>query len=175
MADMTFNTPAGQTIGRELLILYLNTGTFEAPVWSALGKRVEESNAEMDWSRETKNDILGNVYTTMKKPVIEQSFDPMPLDGGDVAAVKLWNLAIKEQNAAALAAQDILVVHLYAGTNPTAAFAERYDGAAIEATSLGGEGGGSLGMPINVVYGGTRTIGTAALADGAVEFKADAA
>lgn len=173
MADMTFNTPAGQTINRELLILYLNTGTGDAPVWSAIGKRVEDSSAEMDWARETKNDILGNVYTAMKKPVIEQSFDPMHLDGGDAAAVKLWNLAVKDQDAAALAAQDILVVHLYAGTNPSAAFAERYNGAAIEVTSLGGEGGGSLGMPINVVYGGTRTIGTAALANGVVTFKAD--
>ena len=27
MADPTFNTPSGQTIARELLIAYLNTGT----------------------------------------------------------------------------------------------------------------------------------------------------
>lgn len=34
MADMTFNTPAGQVVDRKLLILYLNTGTNSAPVWS---------------------------------------------------------------------------------------------------------------------------------------------
>ena len=27
MADLTFNTTGGQTIARELMILYLNTGT----------------------------------------------------------------------------------------------------------------------------------------------------
>ena len=34
MADMTFNTTSGQTIDRELLIAYLNTGESATPVWS---------------------------------------------------------------------------------------------------------------------------------------------
>lgn len=62
MADIAFNTTEGQTIARELMIAYLNTGTKEAPVWSAIGKRVEDSSAEMDWSTETIQDILGNTY-----------------------------------------------------------------------------------------------------------------
>lgn len=49
MADLTFATSEGQTIDRELLIAYLNTGTSSAPVWSAIGKRVEDSTEEMDW------------------------------------------------------------------------------------------------------------------------------
>ena len=57
MADLTFNTPAGQTIARELLIAYLNTGTASEPVWSAVGKRVEDSDTEYDWDSETKRDI----------------------------------------------------------------------------------------------------------------------
>ncbi len=60
MADYTFNTPSGQTIARELLIAYLNTGTAEAPVWSAIGKRTEESASEFDWGEESSHDILGN-------------------------------------------------------------------------------------------------------------------
>ena len=40
MADLTFATPEGQTIDRELLIAYLNTGSKESPTWSAIGKRV---------------------------------------------------------------------------------------------------------------------------------------
>ena len=71
-SDLTFNTTAGQTVARELLIAYLNTGTSESPVWSAFGKRVEDSDEEMDWSQESKQDILGNTWTTMKKPVITQ-------------------------------------------------------------------------------------------------------
>ena len=46
MPDLEFNTTAGQTIARELLIAYLNTGTEESPVWSAFGKRVEDSDEE---------------------------------------------------------------------------------------------------------------------------------
>ena len=44
MADLEFNTTEGRTIARELLIAYLNTGTPEEPVLSAIGKRVEESD-----------------------------------------------------------------------------------------------------------------------------------
>ena len=41
----------------------------------------------------------------------------------------------------------------------------------VEVTGLGGEGGGSVGMPINVTYGGTRTKGTAMKGvGGAIEF-----
>ena len=170
MADLTFNTDAGKTIARELLIAYLNTGTAETPVWSAIGKRVEDSDTEYDWDTETKRDILGATYGRMKKPTITQSFDPCELDAGDAAKVKLWNLAVKDQDAQALAAQDMLIVHFYAGSN----FAERYASCMIEITGLGGEGGGDITMPINVTYGGTRTLGTVTKSSaGVVTFTAD--
>lgn len=170
MADLTFNTPGGQTIARELLIAYLNTGTYASPVWSPVGKRVEDSDTEYDWSTETKRDILGATYGRMKKPTITQTFDPCELDGDDTAQVKLWNLAVKDQDAQALAAQDMLIVHFYAGSN----FAERYESCMIEITGLGGEGGGDIQMPITVTYGGTRTLGTAEKsAGGVVTFTAD--
>ena len=37
MPDMEFNTTAGQTVDRELLVAYLNTGDSSTPVWSPLG------------------------------------------------------------------------------------------------------------------------------------------
>ncbi len=176
MADITFNTQSGVTVSRELLIAYLNTGTASTPVWSPVGKRVEDSSMEMDWSEETKNDILGSTYTTLKKPTITQTFEPGELDGVDVAQVKIWNLAVKDQDYAALAAMDMLIVHFYAGTAETP-FAERYSGCTVRPTSLGGEGGGTVGMPVDVTYGGTRTTGTAAKdsTTGAITFTADAA
>ena len=67
---------------------------------------------------------------------------------------------MKDQDAQALAAQDMLIVHFYAG-EPATPFAERYASCMIEVTGLGGEGGGNVGMPISVTYGGTRTVGTA--------------
>lgn len=170
MADLEFNTPSGQTIKRELMIAYLNTGNASTPVWSPFGKRVADSSIEMDWGSESNTDILGNTYTEARKPTKTQSFDPYDLDGGDVALVKIWNLAVKDEDYSALTAQDVLIVHHYAGTASSAVFAERYSAAAILPTGLGGEGGGNLSMPIDVTYGGTRTVGTAAVSGGVVTF-----
>lgn len=169
---ITFNTPEGQTIGRELLISYLNTGTSSAPVWSAIGKRVEESTAEMDWSQESKQDILGNTFTDMKKPVISQTFDPLPLDAGDAAAMKMWNLSVKDHDAQALANQDMLIAHFYAN-NGEANWAERYSSCAIAVTSIGGDGGGTLNIASEITYGGERTLGKVTKSDGTVTFTAD--
>lgn len=173
MADATFNVASGRTIDRELLIAYLNTSTTSTAVWSPFGKRVSDSSLEYDWQEDTSTDILGNTYTTMKKPQVTQTFDPYDLDGGDVALVKIWNLAVKDQDYAALANQDVLIVHLYAGTADTAMVAERYSASAIRPTGLGGEGGGNVSMPLSVTYGGTRTVGTASISSsGVVTFSA---
>jgi len=162
MTSPTINTTAGQTIARELLVAYLNTGTAGTPVWSPLGTRVEDSSADYDWGDETKKDILGNTHSTMKKPVITQSFDPCNLDSGDAAIVKVWELAVRDQDAQALCTMDVLVVHTYAGTSG-AAFAERYPSSMVKPTGLGGPGGGSIEMPIDITFGGARSTGTAAI------------
>lgn len=174
MADLTFNTTADQTIDREQVIAFLNTGTSSTPVWSPLGRRVEDSSAAYDWSTNTVRDIIGKVWGTMRKPIITQPFDPSDLDSGDAAIVKIWNMAVKDHDARALAAQDMLIVHFYAGET-SSPFAERYSACMIEATGLGGEGGGNVTMPINVTYGGTRTLGTASMNSetGAVTFTPD--
>ena len=172
MPDMTFNTPEGQTIERELLIACLTTGTTSGPVWSPFGARVEDSSMEYDWSDESKQDILGKTRNTMRKPKITQTFDPSELDASEPALVKIWNLAVKDQDASALAAQDVLVVHAYAGTAKTAVFAERYDASMVKPTGLGGSS--VVEMPIEVTYGGNRTTGTASISEtGEITFTAD--
>lgn len=173
MADLTFNTTAGQAIARELMIAYLNTGTAQSPVWSPVGKRVVDSSMEMDWSKEDSQDILGNTFTTMKKPIISQAFDAWDLDGGDSAGVQIWNRAVHDHDAQALCNNDMLIVHFYAGT-ASAPFAERYSQCAVEVGGIGGEGGGNLAMPSTVTYGGVRTLGTASKdsSTGAITFTA---
>lgn len=173
MPEMNFNTKSGETIAREMLIAYLNTGDSETPVWSPIGKRVEDSSQEYDWGEETSRDILGNTWAKLQKPVITQTFDPNDLDSGDEAQHQIWNLAVREQNAQALANQDMLIVHLYAGTADTAVFAERYESCMVKPSSLGGAGGGNIGMPLDITYGGKRTIGTASISAGVVTFTPD--
>ena len=171
MADYTFNTPTGQTISRGLMVLYLNTGTADSPVWSAVGKRVADSSISMDWSTETSTDIFDETYTTGKKATRTQTFDPYPLDSGDAAMQHLWQLGVVDDNVNSLLNQDCLIVHLYAGASGSdAAFAERYSACAMLPTSLGGEGGGNLGMSLDVTYGGTRTKGSASKSGGTVTF-----
>ena len=172
MAETTFNTVPGRTVDRELLIAYLNTGTNETPVWSPVGKRVEDSSSSIDWSTETKTDIFGDTYTSARKPRITQTFSPCELDSADAAQIKIWEHAIRDHDVTALTNLDMLIVHAYAGTAETAVFAERYESCAITPTGLGGEGGGTIGMPIDVVFGGTRTVGTAAISGGTVTFTA---
>lgn len=173
MADLTFNTEPGTVVERKLLILYLNTGTAAEPVWSRIGKRVEESSMEYDWGAESKLDICGETWTTLKSPVITQTFDPCELDAGDAAQVHIWNMAIKDQDVSAMVNNDLLVVHTYAGNAQSGAFAERWESCAVLPSSLGGSS--SVGMPIEVTYGGKRTKGTAAVEDGVLSFKAEGA
>ncbi|MEM5767591.1 MAG: hypothetical protein AAGU32_04800 [Bacillota bacterium] len=171
MADLTFNTTPNTVVDRTMLILYLNTGTGQTPVWSPIGKRVEDSSQEYDWGEETKTDIFGVTYTTMKKPTITQTFDPCELDAGDVAQVKIWNQSIRDQDVGAMANNDLLVVHAYAGTADSAVFAERYESCMVKPSGLGGSA--NVGMPIDVTFGGTRTKGTAAVTSGTVTFTAE--
>lgn len=172
MAEIRFNTPAGQTVDRALLILYLNTGTANEPVWSPIGKRVEESSMEFDWGVSSKTDIFGDTYTTGKKATRTQTFDPCELDSADAAQHKIWQTAIVDDDVNALMNMDCLLVHLYAGESG-AAFAERFPSTSILPTGLGGEGGGNIGMPIDVTLGGTRAKGTAAVSGGTVTFTPD--
>lgn len=175
MPDNTFNTLAGQTIARELMIAYLNTSTDSAPVWSPFGRRTSDSSIDYDWGEDTSKDILGNTWTTMKKPTMTQTFDPWDLDGGDAAQQKIYQLAVVEQNAQALTNMDVMIAHFYSGSKE-AAFAERYASCMVKPISLGGEGGGNLGMPVDVTYGGERTKGTVSKGSGgAVTFTPDTA
>lgn len=168
--DLTFNTAAGAVVARKMLLLFLNTGNSETPVWSVIGKRVEDSSMEYDWSDESKTDILGDTYTTMKEPIITQTFDPCELDSGDAAQVKIWNQSIKDHDVAAMCNNDLLVVHTYAGTASTAVFAERYPSSAVKPSGLGGSN--NVGMPIDVTFGGERSVGTASVSGGNVTFTA---
>lgn len=170
----TFNVPAGETIARELLIAYLNTGSSASPVWSPMGKRTTDSSEEFDWGEESSQDILGYTYTKMKKPTVTQSFDPWDLDGGDAAQEKVYQLAIVEQNAQALTNQDMLIAHFYTtDSGSSGSFAERYGACMVKPSGLGGEGGANIGMPVDVTYGGERTLGTVSKGSGgAVTFTA---
>lgn len=171
MAD-NFNTPEGQTIGTELLVTCLNVGTKEAPEWAPIGYRVTSSEASLDWQKEDFQDILGNGYSTMKKPIITQPFSPWPLSNGDKAQFAIWRDGIKNQDAQAMANKDMLRIHKYYGETD-AVYAERYESCAIIIDAFGGDGGAHLNMPITVTYGGARTEGTVKTVGSVITFTPD--
>jgi hypothetical protein len=161
-----FNMTTGQKAERNLLIAYANTGTSEAPVWEAMGLGVEDSSIDFDFGESIKTDILGVTGITMKAPTRKQSFEPCEIREGSALQIKLYN-ALRYERWSELMAMDLLIVHYYVGT--TGSFeAERYSGSAIIPKSLGGSS--TLDMPFDVVYGGTRALGTAAIAAGVVTF-----
>lgn len=169
METLDFNTVEGQGVERKLLIAALNTGTAEAPVWSPMGKGVQDSSMSFEWDREETKDIFDETIIRAKKPTVTQSFDPWGLDSGDAAQKKIWNLAVKDENYKALTAQDMLIVHMYAGKDGKY-FAVRYASCSVLPTDLGGEGGGSVVMSVDVVYGGKRVTGTAEVTNGEITF-----
>lgn len=173
--NAVFNTAPGVTVARELLISYLNTGTKTSPVWSKVGKRVEDSSMEMDWGIESKKDIFGDTYSTGQKSTRTQTFEPCELDSGDAAQQRIWDLAVRKDDVNALMNMDMLIAHFYVGDEGKN-FAERYESCSVLPSSLGGAGGGSVGMPIDVTYGGTRTLGTVSRdSSGVVTFTPDSA
>lgn len=165
MPTPVINTPAGETVAREMLILCLNTGTSSSPAWAAVGKRVTDSSMEFEWNQESEQDILGNTFITAKKPIVTQSFDSYFIDSDDAALVKIYEEGIINKNAQALCNLDVLIIHDYSGST-SASFAERYPQSAIIPTSLGGEGGGNLAMALDCTFGGDRVIGTASRGTG---------
>lgn len=169
MAEFNFNTQPGQVVERHLMIAALNTGTAEAPEWSPVGVRVEDSSVSYDWNVEHGKDIFNNTYSRGRTPVITQTFEPWAMDSGDTAQKKIWNLAVKDQNVAALMAQEMLIIHKYAGDDGKF-FTEHYKACSVLPTDLGGEGGGFLGMAIDVTYGGERTLGAATIENGVITF-----
>lgn len=153
-------TGDGVSATREMMITYLNTGTADAPVWSAMGAKVTESSIEYDWGIENKTDILGDAYTNAKTAQLSQSFGGGEIIAGDVVMNHLVDLAVVQKSAAKLVNQDCLVASLYLQDDDGNSFAERYPASAVVPTSIGGEGGGALVTNIDVNYGGARIEGS---------------
>lgn len=165
----------GASAVRETMVTYLNTGTTEAPVWSAMGLKVIEGGVEYDWGVETGTDILGNPFVKAKTAQQKQTFSSSEIIAGDAVMNHLANLAIIQKSAAKLVNQDCLIVHTYLQDSSGAAFAERYPASAVVPTSLGGEGGGALVSDIEASFGGKRAVGTATVTNGKVTFAEAAA
>ena len=173
MPTYEFNTPDGQKIDRSKLIACLNVGTKDNPDWAIIGKGVSSSSIEQDWQRSTETDILGNTTIDMKKPIKTQSFDPWPITKGDNAAEWVWQRGVVDEDAQALCNVDMLEVHMYASAGDSKYLAIRYESCSVEPNGPGGDGGGSLSMPINVTFGGTRTVGSVSAVGGKFVFSPD--
>lgn len=166
-------TGEGISATREMMITYLNTGSAEAPVWSAMGAKVTDSSIEYDWGLENSVDILGNTNAKAKTAQMTQSFGGSEIIAGNSVMNHLVDLAVVQKNAAKLVNQECLIVHTYLQDSEQHTFAERYPASAVIPTTIGGEGGAALVTDIDVTYGGARVVGYAEKTETGVKFTAD--
>lgn len=158
--QFTYVTEPGVTVDRNLCLTMGNAGTYEEPNWCPMGTRVESSSVEMDHSEESSIDILGNVHGKAKDPIMTQELDPCPIDAADEYQKKLVELHVIDKNIRVLTNQDLLIVHAFLKDDQGNYFAERYPSSMVLPTSLGGDGGDALTMPVKVTFGGKREPGT---------------
>ena len=151
---------SGESPLREQIVTYLNTTASEQPVWSPMGRTVEDSSIDADYSEDSKTDIFGTVWNSAKKPKREQEFSDSNLLAGDAVMNRVLDLCIVQQNMAELQNQDCLVVYLFLQDSSGKAFAERYPNSTVLMTSIGGPGGEKAVTGIKVFYGGERVTGT---------------
>lgn len=153
---------SGQIANREMELLAVNTGTYAVPVWALVGTRVESGEESYDYSANTAQDILGNTYTDLKKPIITQNFDAIPYIGGDEVMETIYENT-RNQDISAMTQYDCLLIHKYYGETgtPVKYDAERYPASTILATSIGGDGGGYLNYGLDITFGGEREVGYA--------------
>ena len=151
---------SGESPLREQIVTYLNTTASEQPVWSPMGRTVEDSSIDADYSEDSKTDIFGTVWNSAKKPKREQEFSDSNLLAGDAVMNRVLDLCIVQQNMAELQNQDCLVVYLFLQDSSGKAFAERYPNSTVLMTSIGGPGGEKAVTGIKVSYGGERVTGT---------------
>ena len=145
---------------REQIVTYLNTTSSAQPVWSPMGRTVEDSSIDADYSEDSKTDIFGTVWNSAKKPKREQEFSDSNLLAGDAVMNRVLDLCIVQQNMAELQNQDCLVVYVFLQDSSGKAFAERYPNSTVLMTSIGGPGGEKAVTGIKVSYGGERVTGT---------------
>lgn len=151
---------SGESPLREQIVTYLNTTSSEQPVWSPMGRTVEDSSIDADYSEDSKTDIFGTIWNSAKKPKREQEFSDSNLLAGDAVMNRVLDLCIVQQNMAELQNQDCLVVYLFLQDSSGKAFAERYPNSTVLMTSIGGPGGEKAVTGIKVSYGGERVTGT---------------
>lgn len=164
----------GEAASRDHMVTYLNTGTGAAPTWSAMGRTVEESSIEYDYSQETKTDILGETRMTAKEPVLTQSFSGSQLLAGDAVLNHILDLTVVRRNISEALNQDVMVVHQYLTDSDGNPFAERWKSSAVLLTTNGGAGGDMLASDIEVTFGGERETGTISKdGTGKIEFTAN--
>ena len=165
-----FSATTETTVARKELVAYLNTGTSQAPVWTAIGWHCTDASMSVEVDTDTQKDILGNVFTNASTPELTQDFDPLPIrrvqQGSDNALQQLLHNQWMSQDFSGT--YDTLIVYLYAGTGSPGTANCQYDAHHFPASTIvPGDFGGSAEDPLNraitVYYGGTVEVGTATI------------
>jgi len=142
---------------REQLILFMNTGTSSAPVWSVIGRDIEDLSRTMNYDVQSKNNILGEASVDVTKGPQTTTVDPVKMDNDDPVAERLYDIYAKNLDGSDVE-NDFVEVSAFkqAGAGEYEAF--RQNGA-ISLTSFGGDTTG-VNAPFEINWKGERVAGT---------------
>lgn len=168
MSELSLRLAQGDRAQRKTLITVAEwapvTGSGEEKVREILGARTEDSSIEFNPDVATSTDILGTTYTDVNKTEPSQSFDPYYILGGSKLSEYLVQAALENDIQKYNGKFTIYIIAAFINdgangiTDANNYKAIKHTGCSIIPQSIGGDA--YTGMPIEVHYSNTITVGT---------------
>ena len=156
MAIEKINLETGKA-QRHMLAMWVEVEQEEGRVaWEPLGIGTEDASLNYEYDEATATDIWNTTETLINSVNKSISFDPYFVRAGDNLQATLIDILNREAWGE-LSNFKILLVRYYIG-KPGKYQAMTYDGCTIKVQSEGGSG--YVSMPIDVNFGGSKTLGT---------------
>lgn len=124
-----------------------------------LGAYTESSAIEANADIQKTTDVLDITRTDVNKTEPQQSFDPIYVDKNSDFATYLSDAFLDNDTSKYNGAFDVYLISAWQGTS-SAIPARKHRGCTIVPTSMGGDGGSYLSMPIEVHFSNDIVTGT---------------
>ena len=159
IAGFSNSLATGEQAERKLLRIAVDVSTSAAstPSWEILGGGIESSDLETNPEVESKQDILGNNRTSVKKFEPAQSLDPYTVEGGSAIHDILTRLFLLKEKSG-FSQFKILVMYGWMKNEKGDIYAEIHKNSTITMSKYGGDS--YVDMPIDIKLSNDKTYGT---------------